>query len=441
MEEANCETSTPTISASGGERCRIPCDIADRKSTSLSDAAHHDRGAFPAEPMHVALGQAIIVENRTGAAGTIGTGSVARAAPNGYTLMVGYLGTHVLNGALYELSYDVLRDFEPIALLASNPQLIVAKRAMPAKNLRELVGWLKANPDKASQGTAGAGSPAHVVGAFFQSVTNTRFAFIPYRGAAPAMQDLIGGQVDLMFDQASNSLSHVRDGKIKAYAVTSNTRLVAAPEIPTVDEAGAGILRFCLDRNVGAQRHVQRCNQQAQCRGRARLGGPPRAATVCRPWSRDHAARPTASGSSARLPKGGGRQMVPDHQGGRHQGRVTPARSGAARLRIRDFELMIPLKGYGGAPIEKIITSNQNARKVTMGDRFSTSVVTVAVTAAVVGTAISGLATPTSAQVALTTPWGEPDFKESGRKNLTRPYSGPLGTQTRNSSPKRSSKN
>jgi tripartite-type tricarboxylate transporter receptor subunit TctC len=191
-----------------------------------------------AEPMRVALGQAIIIENVTGAAGTIGTGNVARAAPTGYTLSVGFLGTHVLNGALYKLPYDVLRDFEPIALLASNPQLIVAKRAMPAKDLRELIGWLKANPDNASQGTAGVGSPAHVTGALFQSVTCTRFALVPYRGAAPAMQDLIGGQVDLMFDQASNSLPHVRNGMIKVYAVTANTRLAAAPEIPTVDEAG-----------------------------------------------------------------------------------------------------------------------------------------------------------------------------------------------------------
>jgi tripartite-type tricarboxylate transporter receptor subunit TctC len=191
-----------------------------------------------AEPMRVALGQPIIIENVTGAAGTIGTGNVARAAPTGYTLTVGFLGTHVLNGALYKLPYDVLRDFEPIALLASNPQLIVAKRAIPAKDLRELIGWLKANPDKASQGTAGVGSPAHITGVFFQTVTGTRFAFVPYRGAAPAMQDLIGGQVDLMFDQASNSLPHVRSGEIKAYAVTANTRLAAAPEIPTVDEAG-----------------------------------------------------------------------------------------------------------------------------------------------------------------------------------------------------------
>jgi tripartite-type tricarboxylate transporter receptor subunit TctC len=195
-------------------------------------------GRIVAERMRVSLGQPIIIENVTGAGGTIGVGRVARAVPDGYTLSIGFLGTHVLNGAIYALQYDVLKDFEPVALLASNPQLIVAKNATPAKSLNELIGWLKANPGKASQGTAGVGSPAHVSGAYFQKETGTRFQFVPYRGAAPAMQDLIAGQIDLMFDQALNSLPHVRGGKIKAYAVTANAHLASAPEIPTVDEAG-----------------------------------------------------------------------------------------------------------------------------------------------------------------------------------------------------------
>jgi tripartite-type tricarboxylate transporter receptor subunit TctC len=192
-----------------------------------------------AEPMRVALGQPIIVENVVGASGTVGTGRVARATPDGYTIVVGYWGTHVLNGALFSLQYDVLRDFAPVALLATNPQLIVARATLPPKNLSELIAWLKANPHKASQGTAGVGSPAHVSGAFFQVMTQTQFQFVPYsRGAAPAMQDLIAGQIDLMFDQTSHSLPHVRNGSIKAYAVTADTRLPTAPEIPTVDEAG-----------------------------------------------------------------------------------------------------------------------------------------------------------------------------------------------------------
>jgi tripartite-type tricarboxylate transporter receptor subunit TctC len=190
------------------------------------------------EVMSASLAQSVIVENVTGAAGTIGTGRVARATPDGYTLCVGFLGTHVLNGAIYSLDYDMVKDFEPIALLASNPQLIVAKKTVPAQDLKGLIAWLKANPGKATQGSAGIGSPAHVSGAYFQRSTGTTFQFAQYRGAAPAMQDLVGGHIDLMFDQPPNSLPHMRDGKIKAYAVTAKARLASAPDIPTVDEAG-----------------------------------------------------------------------------------------------------------------------------------------------------------------------------------------------------------
>lgn len=191
------------------------------------------------ESMRASLGQAVVVENLTGAAGTIGTGRVAHAPADGYTLVAGFLGTHVLNGALYTLQYDVVKDFEPIALVATNPSLIVVRTTMPAGNLNALIAWLRANPGKASQGTAGVGSPAHVAGALFQSLTGTRFEFVHYaRGAAPAMQDLMGGHIDLMFDQSSNSLPHVRSGRIKAYAVAAKTRLPSAPEIPTADEAG-----------------------------------------------------------------------------------------------------------------------------------------------------------------------------------------------------------
>jgi tripartite-type tricarboxylate transporter receptor subunit TctC len=193
-------------------------------------------GRIVAEGMRASLGQPIVIEDITGASGTIGVGRAARSAPDGYTLSVGQWATHVLNGAVFSLPYNVLDDFEPIALLTSNPQLIVAKNGVPARNLNELIAWLKANPGKASQGTAGAGT--RVSGAFFQSLSGTSFTFVPYRGSAPAMQDLIGGQIDLMFDQVSNSLPQVRGGNIKAFAVTAKTRLASAPEIPTVDEAG-----------------------------------------------------------------------------------------------------------------------------------------------------------------------------------------------------------
>jgi len=191
-----------------------------------------------AERMGKALGQTVVVENTTGAAGSIGVGRVARAAPDGYTLSIGHWSTHVVNGAVYQLSYDVLKDFEPVAMIASNPQLIVSKNAVPAKDLSELVARVKANQDKVSVGTAGVGSASHVGGIYFQDIIGTKLLFVPYRGAAPAMQDLMAGQIDLMLDQAANSLSWVRGGKIRAYAVTAKTRLPAAPEIPTVDEAG-----------------------------------------------------------------------------------------------------------------------------------------------------------------------------------------------------------
>lgn len=146
--------------------------------------------------------------------------------------------THVLNGAVYKLDYDVVKDFQPVALLASNPQLIVARKDLPARDLKELIAWLRANSGNATQGSAGIGSPAHVSGAYFQQSTGTKFQFAQYRGAAPAMQDLVGGHIDIMFDQPPNSLPNVRAGRIKAYAVTAKKRLASASDIPSVDEAG-----------------------------------------------------------------------------------------------------------------------------------------------------------------------------------------------------------
>jgi tripartite-type tricarboxylate transporter receptor subunit TctC len=191
-----------------------------------------------AQRIRGSLSQPIIIENVAGATGTIGVGRVVRAAGDGYTLSIGTLSTHVLSGALYALPYDLLKDLTPVAYLATEPSLIVAKKTMPAKDLKELIAWLKANPDKASQGTAGVGNTAHVAGLLFQKETGTRFQVVPYRGSAPAMQDLIAGQIDIMIDAASNTVAQVRAGSIKAYAVADKTRLTAAPEIPTVDEAG-----------------------------------------------------------------------------------------------------------------------------------------------------------------------------------------------------------
>ncbi len=191
-----------------------------------------------AEPMRAALGQPVIVENVTGAGGTVGTGRVARAAADGYTIGMGFLGTHVLNGALYALNYDVVKDFDPIALISSNPHVIVTRTTLPPNDLRELIAWLKLNPDKASAANAGVGTSTHVAGLLLQQSAGVRFQMVPYRGAAPALQDVMAGQIDLMVDVASNSLPYLQGGKIKAYAVTSAARLGSAPSIPTVDEAG-----------------------------------------------------------------------------------------------------------------------------------------------------------------------------------------------------------
>jgi len=198
-----------------------------------------DTGArILAEHIRATLRQPILIENVVGASGTIGAGRVARGPPDGYLLSFGSVSTHVVNGAIYALPYDVLKDFTPVALVAADPLLIVARRNMAAKDLMELVGWLKANPDKASVGTSGAGSILHLASAVFRKETGTRFQLVPYRGSAPAMQDLVAGQIDVMTDLASSVLPQLHAGAIKAYAAMTKSRMTLAPDVPTVDEAG-----------------------------------------------------------------------------------------------------------------------------------------------------------------------------------------------------------
>jgi tripartite-type tricarboxylate transporter receptor subunit TctC len=190
------------------------------------------------EYMRTTLRQPIVIENVSGAGGTIGVGRAARAAGDGYTLNIGTLSTHVLTGALYAVAYDFLNDFEPVSLLAAEPLLIVARKDMPANDLRELIAWLKANPNRASAATPGVGTTPHVTGVLFQKETDTRFQFVPYRGSAFAMQDVIAGRIDIAIDTPSNYLAQVRAGTVTAYAVAAKARLAEASEIPTVDEAG-----------------------------------------------------------------------------------------------------------------------------------------------------------------------------------------------------------
>jgi tripartite-type tricarboxylate transporter receptor subunit TctC len=191
-----------------------------------------------ADHMRSTLGQTILIENVTGAAGSLGVGRVVRAAPDGYTVSIGHLGTHVANGAIYKLGYDLVTDLEPVVLLPSNPMIIVSENAVPAKSLKDLLAWLKAKPTPATAGTAGAGSGSHIAGLYFESATGIKLQYVPYRGTAPALTDLVAGQIDVIIDQTSNSIAQVRAGTIRAYAVTDSKRVQSASDIPTTDEAG-----------------------------------------------------------------------------------------------------------------------------------------------------------------------------------------------------------
>jgi tripartite-type tricarboxylate transporter receptor subunit TctC len=199
-----------------------------------------------AEHMRGFLGQPIIVENVSGAGGTLGIARVTRAAPDGYTLAVGNWASYVAAGTTYPVNYDLLKDLDPIAKLADTPLWIVARTSLPVKNLNELIAWLKANPDNASAGIVGSGSGGHICGLSIQSTTGTRFQFVPYRGGALAMQDLVAGHIDFMCDMAANSLPQARAGAIKPIAVMSRTRWFAAPEVPTADEMGVPGLAISL---------------------------------------------------------------------------------------------------------------------------------------------------------------------------------------------------
>ena len=195
-------------------------------------------GRILAQRMQQSLGANIVIENIGGASGTLGTTRVERAQPDGYTIGLGGWNHYVVNGAIFPLPYDFLTDFAPVSMIASGPQLILAKKTAPASSLKELIAWVKTSPMPVTFGTGGVGAPGHVSGLSFEKIINAQFQFVPYRGAGPAMQDLVAGHIDMTFDQPTGALPNVRSGLIKAYAVTAKARLASAPEIPTVDEAG-----------------------------------------------------------------------------------------------------------------------------------------------------------------------------------------------------------
>lgn len=195
-------------------------------------------GRILAERMHQSLGQPVVVENIAGAAGTVAVTRFVRKPADGYTLSIGTSTTHMLTGGLYPLPFDLLTDIEPIMMIGSEPLLIVARKDFPANDLKGLIAWLKANPDKASVGIAGIGAIGHLAGIAFQKETGTKFQFIPYRGNGPAMQDLIAGRIDFQIEPSSNYTAQVHSGNLKAMAVASEKRVASYPDTPTTEEAG-----------------------------------------------------------------------------------------------------------------------------------------------------------------------------------------------------------
>ena len=279
------------------------------------------------ERMRATLNQTVVIENVTGAAGTIGVTRVTRSPADGYTISFGHLGTHVVNGAIYSLPFDLVNDLEPVAMLGANPMLVVSKNALPAKTLQELIAWVKANQDKATFGTAGVGSGAHFSGVYFQSLIGTKANYVPYRGTGPALQDLVAGQIDIIVDQASNSLPQVNAGTIRAYAVTDTRRIPSASGIPTVAEAGLPGFHVSLWSGLWAPKDtpkdvIGKLNDAVRA-AFADAGVQKRYAELGLELP---AAEPADARGAARASEGRGRKMVAGDQGGEHQA-VTCRRS------------------------------------------------------------------------------------------------------------------
>jgi len=240
------------------------------------------------ERIRASLGQPVIIENVSGANGNIGVGRVARAIPDGYTLSLGSWNTHVSNGALYVLQYDVLNDFEPVALLASTSLVMVAKKAMPANNLKEFIAWLKANPDKASQGIAGVGSMGQLSGIHFQNATATRVQHVPYRGSAPAMQDLVAGQVDMMIDVPAITTAAGACRLYQGLCRNGQEPLGSGTGYPDGRRSGiAGFPCLTVVCALGTRRHPEGRNRSAQYCGCECFGRPDSTSKAFRPGLRN----------------------------------------------------------------------------------------------------------------------------------------------------------
>ncbi|MBO0763042.1 MAG: hypothetical protein J2P50_00370 [Hyphomicrobiaceae bacterium] len=275
--------------------------------------------------MRVPLKQNTVIENVPGASGTVGVGRAVRAPPDGYTVCVGNWPTYVVNGAMFNLSYDLVEDFEPVALLTSNPYIMLVRKGLPAKNVRELIAQLKANPGGVTLGTAGPGSGQHIGGLYFQNVTGTTLRFVPYRAwASDIIKDIAGEHIDITFEQEISALPSLRSSIVKAYAVTSDARLAAAPD-NSLRRGGGGARcpHLGVDRSVRAQGHAEGGDRNAH-QGRHARPHRPHAHQAAGRSGPDHpAARAANSGGLARLPQGRDRALVAAHQGRQYQARGT----------------------------------------------------------------------------------------------------------------------
>ena len=279
-----------------------------------------------ADGMKNSLGQPVVVETVSGAAGTIAAGRVVHADPDGYTIGIGNWSSHVGSPAIYPLDYDVLKDLQPIALVAASPLLILGKEAIPPKTAAELLAWVKSKPEPSTFGTVGPGSAAHLCGVFFQQKTGARLQYVPYRGAGPAIQDLIGGQIDLACLESSASLANVQAGKMKAFAVMSEQRWSKLPDTPTMIEVRrSGAEHHILARAVDDQGHAEAYRRSTRCRSASRARRPDYAAATGRARPSDLPARAAEPRGARGLSQSRARQMVADYQGGRHQDAITAA--------------------------------------------------------------------------------------------------------------------
>ena len=266
------------------------------------------------------LGQTIVIENVGGASGTIGTGRLVRADPDGYTIGIGGPNHYVVNASVYPLNYDLLNDFAPISLLSNGPMLIMSRNSLAAKNLAELIAWLKANPSSVTFGTGGLAAPGHVSGLSLQTVTGTKFQFVPFRGSAPALQQVIGGQLDIIIDQASGALSIAKSGSVRTYAVTAKQAArLRAGDSDRRRGGAAWLPRLDLAGRLGAEGHAEGDHREAQRgdRRRARRSDSAEAARRYRPGDAEQGA--DDAGRLRRVPQGRDGQVDADHQGGEHQ--------------------------------------------------------------------------------------------------------------------------